>query len=327
MSDKRNSVELTWWGASGVSVSNGSHNLIIDPMLADSDVSEYDYVLVSCEDHDHMHAPTLRRLVASPQFAGMAAASGCVRAAEFDVANHPPDHHLEYVPHDTLTLVAPKYTRLGNPPSESSITDANLGPFRLEITESSERTSTSFLHIPLFDKQYRPSDGTLWPAGYGDIVGGVHPTVGFVVEVDGVSIWHPGTLQLVYDDLLQLRDRIDVMLLPMASMRGAELPILNAVRPRRVVPIQYLPAAGSLLPEPDYSDLTTLEPYTGRPVDRADPDSYRAEIRELIGRGWHRQIPDSAGRLTQLAVLVNRVGAEFTPLQPGKALTVSGENR
>jgi L-ascorbate metabolism protein UlaG (beta-lactamase superfamily) len=325
--DESSGVHLTWWGASSVSLVGDSAGLIIDPVLAGSDRAEYDYVLVSCEDHDHMHEPSLRRLVAADRYAGMAAASGCVRAAEFDVANHPPEHHLEYVPEQTLTLVQPKYTRLGHAAPAGSVVETELGPFRVEVTESSERTSTSFLHIPLFDKQFRPADGTLWPAGYGNIVGGAHPTVGFVVEVDGVTVWHPGTLQLAYDGLLALRGRIDVMLLPVASMRGAELPILNAVRPRRVVPIQYRPASGGLLPEADSSDLSTVEPHTGRPVDGADPDVYRREIRELIERGWHRSIPDAGTRLEQLAELVGRVDAVFTVLAPGEALILSGDVR
>ncbi len=320
-------VQLTWWGASGVSLTQGSTSLIIDPVLTTDDRIEYDYVLVSAEDHDHMHAPSLRRLVGSDRFEGMVAASGCVRAAEFDVANHPVDHQLEYVPTAALTLVHPKYTRLGHRSPAGSTVETNLGPFHVEVTESSERTSTSFLHIPLFDKQYRPADGTLWPAGYGDILGGAHPTVGFVVEIAGVTVWHPGALQLVYDELRELRGRIDVMLLPVASMRGAEVPVLNAVKPRRVVPIQYRPASGGLLPDADADGLTSLEPFTGRPIDGADPDVYRREIRQLIERGWHRTIPDPATRLIQLAGLVADAGAEFTVVQPGEALTLSGDPR
>jgi L-ascorbate metabolism protein UlaG (beta-lactamase superfamily) len=316
-------IELVWWGSSAVSIRHGGRALIIDPFLTADHPVDYDWVLVSREDHDHMHAASLRRLVGADRFVHAYVASGCVQAASFDVPNHPPAEQLEFVPEGRLTVVHPLHRKRGGAPQAGTTARFELDGIDVEVTEASERDSSSMLHMRVFGKQFRPADGVTWPAGYGDIAYQAAPTVGFFVEVEGVGIWHPGGLQVAYDALEELRGRVDVMLLPLAAMHGAELPIIDIVQPRSVVPIQYR-SEPSLLPPVETGAVTAVDVHRGYPLDGADPDVYRHEMRELIAAGWHRSIPEAEKRIKDLTVLLDRRGIELRRMRPGVAMTVEG---
>jgi L-ascorbate metabolism protein UlaG (beta-lactamase superfamily) len=319
------SIELTWWGSSGVSIRTPEHDLIIDPMLTDDHPHEYDYVFVSREDHDHMHSESLRRLTASPKLEQLFAPECCTVATSFDVPNHPPTEHLQFVPEGKLALVEPHYPRKGGAPSGGARTTLEFSDFRVEVTESSEREWTSGSTMRAFIKQHLPNDGTIWPAGYGDFAKGHWPTVGYFVEVEGLGIWHPGAMQMNYDLLADLKGRVDVMFVPLVSLLGAELPVFNTVRPRTIIPIQYWPAEG-LLPKPDTTGITTVDVALGYPLDGADPDVFRSEVRSLIEAGWHRTLPDPARRIAQLRDMVAPLGIDVVELTPGTPMTIGTAN-
>jgi hypothetical protein len=151
-------------------------------------------------------------------------------------------------------------------------------------------------------------------------------TVGFFCESPLGSIWYPGALQLAYDALRELRGRVDVMFLPIMSLYGAELPVLELVRPRTVVPIEYVEPGSSWADGLSRMMLKNFD-SEGRPRDGAMPGDVGAELRALMNRGWVRHPAKVSERLAQLRVIVEGIGASFVPVETGTwgALGANGE--
>lgn len=313
-------VTITWWGASAVAVESGPYRAIIDPVLGpDTADIGYDYVLVTREDHDHCHEPTLRRICANPRFTRMLAASGCAQATRLDVPSLG-GSDLDFVAPDALTLMHPHYARRGGLPSAGVVTEVSLPGFRVEATESNEHDSLTLLGSRAWGKRFLPADGTPWPAGRGQFVPfGSLPPLGYVVTAEnGFTVWHPGDLQITYDALYRLAGRIDLMLWPISPMLGAELPVLEVVRPRMVLPVHYRPASQPL-PQAA-AGLRYTDPFTGRPLDGVGMAEYRAEVRSLIADGWFASPRDVEQRIDDLRPALDELGVELLTPLPGESV-------
>ncbi|MFD1505045.1 MBL fold metallo-hydrolase [Georgenia yuyongxinii] len=315
--DNLGDVSVTWWGASAVAIEFDSYRAIIDPVLVPDAGDCFDYVLVTREDHDHCHEPTLRRIVAGDRFTRMLAASGCAQASRLDVPSLG-DGDLGFVEPAALTLMHPKYTRRGGAAASGAVVEVSLPGFRVEATESNEHDSLTLLGSRAWGKRYLPADGTPWPAGRGPLAPfGALPPLGFVVTAEnGFSVWHPGDLQIGYDALYRLAGRVDLMLWPLNPMLGAELPVMEIVRPRMVLPIHYRPASQS--PPAVAEGLRFTDPFSGRPHDGAGMAAYREEIRSLIAHGWSASPRDAEQRIDDLRPAIHDLGAELLTPLPGE---------
>jgi L-ascorbate metabolism protein UlaG (beta-lactamase superfamily) len=212
---------------------------------------------------------------------------------------------LALVDPSKITVLYPKYTR------EPGIvhpgpTELELDGFRVETIDSSERPPS-----------HRPDPDTPWRTWDGRFVGNAElPANGYVITEtgSGTTFYHPGDLGEVFDPHRELRDRIDVMLFPIGKLAGLELTIVEAIRPRRIVPIHCRRATS------DFSillhltqDATGAKPKSGTPGDASGPEAHR------MMEAHPYATPDPPlGRFESITPELERLGAEITILQAGK---------
>jgi L-ascorbate metabolism protein UlaG (beta-lactamase superfamily) len=312
------SGSVTWWGAAAVELASGDCRLAIDPYL---NPKEADYVCLTRETHEHCHEPTLERLVGRPRFQRLLAPKSVTVRSTLDVPLPADAGDLEFAG-DRLTVMYPKYTR--QPGAEfPGTTEVQLDGFRVEAIESNEHDPVTVLGSELHGKRYRPEDGTLWPAATGAFVGaGVLPALGYVITdgASGATFYHPGDLQEPFDRQRELRGRIDYLFLPLATVEGAEVSVVDNVRPRYVVPIHYR-VQGREFPIPlDISEhaLATTDLSRGRPRAWADPAVYRREVQAMIAAHWYPTPPRPLERVEQLAPRFEELGAQMLVLEAGR---------
>jgi len=311
---------LTWWGAAGVEVAVNGRCLLIDPYLQPLE-ARADYICLTRETHEHCHEPTLQRLVAGPRFKQLLAPRSCTVRSRLDVPVPADARDLDFVDPTRLTVMYPKYTR--HPGRQyPETTEIELEGFRIEAVESNEYDPITVLGSELQGKRYRPDDGQLWPAATGAFVGpGVLPALGYVItEIDsGITLYHPGDLQEPFDRQRELRGRIDYMFLPMATLEGAELTVVDNVRPRRVIPIHYRLATLDFPIPLKIAELrlATTDLARGRPRSWVHPDVYRREIHAMMAAHWYPTPSRPLDRIREITPLLEENGAEVLVLQAG----------
>jgi L-ascorbate metabolism protein UlaG (beta-lactamase superfamily) len=312
---------LTWWGAAGVEIAIGDHCLVIDPYLHPQE-PRADYICLTRETHEHCHEPTLERLVQGERFKRLLAPRSCTVRSTLDVPVPTDARDLDFVDSEALTVMYPKITRRPGQQFPGT-TEVELDRFRVEAVESSEYDPVTVLGSELHGKRYRPDDGQLWPAATGAFVGpGILPALGYVVThlESGITVYHPGDLQEPFDRQRELRGRIDYLLLPMATLEGVELTVVDSVRPRYVVPIHYrVDDQDFPIPlEISDADLATTDLTRGRARSWADPDVYRREIHSMMSAHWYPTPARPLERIQEITPQLAELGAVVVVLEAGR---------
>lgn len=299
---------LTWWGASAVELVMGDHILAIDPYLHPASAN---IVCLTREDWDHCHEPTLCRIVDGDRFERLLAPPSCRAMSRLDVPVLANAADLGFVPPNRLEEVEPTLTRKDQRGNASR----RLGPFVITVVASSEREQPNLLDGFLMHR-WRPDDGTTWPAQSGPFVGaGRFSPVGYVIELEsfGLTVYHPSDLQEAYDAQRALRGRIDVMLFPSVMLEGVEMTVLNAIRPRYIVPIHHRSdEPGFPIPlEVDLSSITAVDPVRGLPRAGASPKAFRRDRERLHAGHWYASADSDLTRLRSLAPALAEIGCEI----------------
>jgi L-ascorbate metabolism protein UlaG (beta-lactamase superfamily) len=312
---------ITWWGSAAVELQAGGRRLVVDPYLHPADEA-VDYILLTREDHDHCHEPTIERLAGGPAFKGLLAPKSCTVASTLDSPVLDGHRDLAFIDPALLTVMWPKYRRKPGARSGEP-TEVALDGFHVEAVDSSEHEPVTIVGSEFLGKRYRPDSGELWPARTGSYAGlGALPNLGYVITdtENEVSVYHPGGLQEAFDSQRELRGRIDYMLLPLATLAGAELSAIDNVRPRHVIPIGYR------TDDPDFpipleiaaESITSTDLNTGRPRPWADQSAYRREIHAMMRAHWYRSPAAPLERMETLKASVAELGAEVVVLTAGQ---------
>jgi L-ascorbate metabolism protein UlaG (beta-lactamase superfamily) len=302
-------LSITWWGCAGVEIRDESRCLLIDPYLL-PEVRPATCICITHADADHCHEPTLRRLVNAPEFELMLVAPACTSMSVLDVPHNADPADLAFVPGERLTMMFPKYAR-EHDASGRGPTEVDLGVWRVETIESSERP-----------QRYKANDGIAWPALTGRFTGDEYPNLGFLVThaESGVTFLHPGDLTDVYDALRDLRGRVDYLFLPTVKLQGLEQTLVDAIRPRVIVPIHYrVDSPGFPIPlDVTDDELTTTTLATGWPRAGSDPDDFRRDIRRMIRGHWYPTSDPPLARIRSLEGAFRDLGAKLLVLEAGK---------
>ncbi len=305
-------VEVRWLGASSIEIDAQGAVVAIDPH-AHAVGDRGDIVCLTREDHDHFDPVALRRLAEhDPIFV---VPKSCTLMHLLDAPLVEPDTELtSLLPEERTVVLHPRYARS---PKAGVDLGIEVAGFRVEPVQSSDREPVSILDRW---QRYRSTDWEEWPTHDGGFVGlGELGPQGYLVThiVSGASVYHPGDLQEVFDfHYDELRGRVDLLLLPVGPLGGVELSLVEAVRPRLVVPIHYRPA-GSVVPGPDAGDYPAVDLGTGYPTPEADPSRYRREYRSLINLRWYPSPPQPTARIEGLKDELAALGSQLIVADAG----------
>ena len=270
---------ITWWGVASVELALGGQRLAIDPYLH-PDEPRIDVVCITHNDGDHCHEPTLARLE-GPRLQTVVVPPSCLHTSTLDSPIHSTSDDLRLLDPHKVRVVRPRLTRSPREHFDGP-TSVTAGTFEVEAIDSSERPY-----------RWRPADRTPWPAGTGPFVGpDEFPNNGYLITEasTGLTFYHPGDLHETYDVHRELRGRVDVLFFPGIKLEGTELTLIDAVRPRVIVPIHHRcddPAFPVPLDLPPDLVLRTTDTKKGAIVADADPDRYRDEVRRVQAAHWY----------------------------------------
>jgi L-ascorbate metabolism protein UlaG (beta-lactamase superfamily) len=312
-----NGIEVRWLGASSVEIAAAGETVAIDPHV--SAVGDgASVVCVTREDHDHCDPSALRQLAGGAEAPTFVVPKSCTLMAQLDAPLAEPEGDLSFIPDGRLVVLHPRYARSPKPGVETAVEAAG---FLIEAVQSSDREPASILDRW---QRYRAPGWENWPSHDGAFVGmGELGPQGYVVThvASGATVYHPGDLQEVYDFHYDLRGRIDLMLVPVGPLAGVELSIVDAVRPRAVMPIHHRPE-GSAAASPAPADYPAVDLSTGYPAPDADPDDYRAQYRALIELRWYPSPDRPTARVRSLESELAELGATVLLPAVGEAVTV-----
>jgi L-ascorbate metabolism protein UlaG (beta-lactamase superfamily) len=312
-------VQLRWLGASSVEIEGPDGRIAIDPHISAAGCGG-DAVCVTREDHDHCDPAVLRRFASGEKVPLFVVPKSCTLMHVLDAPVAEPEADLSFVPKENLVVLHPRYARSPKAGVETAI---EVGGFRLEATQSSDREPASILDRW---QRYRAPGWRGWPSHDGAFVGlGELGPQGYLVTHvgSGATVYHPGDLQEVFDfHHDHLRGRVDLMLLPVGPLAGVELSIVEAVRPRAVVPIHYRPQ-GEAGPNVDPAEYSAVDLDNGYPTPEADPDDYRAQIRKLIDLRWYPSPKQPTERIAGLRGSLEELGTELVVPVVDEAIPVA----
>jgi L-ascorbate metabolism protein UlaG (beta-lactamase superfamily) len=301
-------IAITWLGCASVEIRAAEHRIAIDPYLHPAG-RPASVICITHADYDHCHEPTLRRLVTDPAFELMLAAPACTVMSTLDVPHNPDPSDLSFVPPDRLTTVYPGVAREPDPRRRGP-TEIELDGWHIEMIESGERP-----------ERYRPDDGTPWPALTGRFTGDEFPNVGYLVThaASGTGFLHPGDLTDAYDALRELRGRVDYLFFPTVKLQGLEITIVDAIRPRCIVPIHYRAASAGFPIPLDVSDeeLTTTTLATGWPRAGTEPEAFGLDIHRMMRGHWYPTPDPPLDRIRSLEPALGELGARLLVLEAG----------
>ena len=301
-------VSITWLGCASVEIRSANRRIAIDPYLHPDD-RPASVICITHADYDHCHEPTLRRLVAGPAFELMLAAPACTAMTRLDVPCNPDPSDLSFVPPARLTTVYPGLAREPDPRHRGP-TEVDVDGWHIEMIESGERP-----------ERYRPDDGTAWPALTGRFTGDEFPNVGYLVThtATGTGFLHPGDLTDAYDALRELRGRVDYLFFPTVKLGGLEITIVDAIRPRVIVPIHYRATSpGFPIPlEVGDDELTTTTLATGWPRAGSEPEAFRRDIHRMMRGHWYPTPDPPLDRIRSIEPQLGELGARLLVLEAG----------
>lgn len=301
---------VTWWGCAGVELEVGGRRLVIDPYLHPTD-GGVDYVLITHNDYDHCHEPTLDRLVSGERFQHLCAPPSCFVRSKLDSPVLGKSRDLDFVNPDQVTVMYPKYTRepgIRHP----GATEIDLDGFHIETVDSGERP-----------QRYKPDPEAPWPYGDGPFVGdGEFPNVGYVIteSTSGMTFYHPGDLGEVFDAHRRLRGRIDVMFFPGIKLQGFELTVIDAIRPKCVVPMHHRSETPDF-PIPlhiSQADLKVADLASGAPVPGADPIRWRDEVVAMMKAHWYPTPNPPLARFESVVPGIEDLGSRVLIVEAGQ---------
>jgi len=303
---------ITWWGCADFELNFNGRILVVDPVIHPTE-PRANYICITHNDFDHCHEPTLQTLTAGPAFQRLIVSPSCPVNSKLDSpipAGAPKD--LAYVSPDRLTVMYPKYTR---EPGRTypGPTEMDLEGFRVEAIDSSERP-----------QRYKLHPDALFPDGTGPYVGdGQYPNLGYVITETGggTTFYHPGDLHEVFDAHRELRGRIDYLFFPIPKMPGQEVTLIDAVRPKAIIPMHYW------LDTPDFpipwhfskDDLTVADFYSAHPTPGADAEIYKHDLELMnVGHFYPTTPPPPLERISSLAPSLKKLGTDLIILEPGR---------
>lgn len=212
-------IYLRWAGCGHFEALLGDVNVCFDPYLFGEELERaepiFDYVFISHEHFDHCHPKTLRQLCRGERWKKLFVPIGCLTPNEPIDENYgdaafardlPITKHIDPA---KVQVVYPQYQdvdRYGRREFPGPFA-LDLGPIQVEVYESGESA--------------RP-----------DL-----PTCAYLVThaARDVAIFHTGDLHGVYPPLENLRGRVDYLV----QMKTPMGPLINAVRPKFVIPTHY----------------------------------------------------------------------------------------
>jgi L-ascorbate metabolism protein UlaG (beta-lactamase superfamily) len=192
--------------------------------------------------------------------------------------------------------------------------EVTVDGFRIEGVDSSERP-----------QRFKPHPAAEFPDGTGPFVGdGAFPNLGFVItELEGgLTFYHPGDLGDVFDAHRELRGRIDFMFLPVPKLQGLELTMIDAIRPKCLIPIHYRTSAPDF-PIPlhiSQDDLELADIHSAVPKPGADPVAWRREMTAMMEAHFYPTTPEPPlQRLESITPALEALGARVAVLEAGRA--------
>lgn len=300
---------FTWWGVASVELAFGGRRLAVDPYLL-PDAPRIDVVCITHNDGDHCHEPTLRTLDGD-RLRHVVVPPSALHTSTLDSPIHPASDDLRLLAREKLTVLRPARTRYPWERFEGP-TELEVEGFSITTIDSSERPH-----------RWRPADRTPWPAGTGPFVDpSAFPSLGYVIteHATGLTFYHPGDLHETYDVHRELRGKVDYMFFPGIKLEGTELTLVDAVRPRWVVPIHHRvdsPDFPIPLELPEDLVLTTTDTKKGAVFPDADPDVFRDEVRAVQAAHWYPTPRPPLDRLRGLAPELEELGARLLVLDAG----------
>jgi len=249
-------VTVTWWGCAAVAIDSGDRAVAIDPFTHPRD-GRFEYLFLTHEHYDHLHAPTLETLTRSARFKLAVVARSCVLPSSLFYARR-----VTWLRPDQLIVLYPKYREraLEAEPPPGPV-ELRLGGWSVEGVHS-------------------PGEEASVPV---PIVGPV-PQLGYLLRdgPSGVSFYHPGDLCRPYDALAELRGRVDLLFLPLGKLGlDGDRHLLELVRPGAVVPIHYRYEPDYPIPRAYRDDEPIEEQILGFQFPGPDdPDAYVAALAE-----------------------------------------------
>jgi len=303
---------FTWWGSSTIEIRRPERTLAIDPYL--NPQTDVDYVCVTHQDFDHCYDPTLRALTSGPRFEHLFIPKSCTARTRLDSPVHDRSVELDFVPPEKCTVLYPKITRERGA-NHAGPVEAEVDGFRIETVDSSERP-----------ERFWSDAEVLWPDGAGPFVApGEFPQLGYLIsDLHDTTFFHPGDLHEAFDNLRLLRGRVDYMFFPAVKLEGVELTVIDAVRPRFIVPIHYRADTPGFPVPLDISQdqLTALDLDYGSPRSGTDLDTYRREFRALMDAHWYPTGRKPLERLAELAEAFEDIGSKLLIVEAGTPHTV-----
>ncbi len=309
-------VSVTWTGSAGFTLEFGETVIAVDPYLHVDERTRF--VLITHDHYDHCHPPTLRRIVAGPRFERILIPRSVARLGELDspISESGRKGGLGFVPPDRVTVVAPLHRRFPRR-SYAEPGRLRLGPVAVETVDSGERPWRE-----------RPAGGDTWPDDRGPFVGlHAYPNVGYLVsdQESGFTIYHPGDLQEVFDAHRDLRGHVDVLLMPHGKLVGREISLIDAIRPRRVLPMHHR------VDSPDFpvpisvgaEDLECVSIVTGAPDRPASVAEFRADQQRLIDGHWYPTPIPPMDRIRSLRSEFAALGAELVEIRAGERVRLT----
>jgi L-ascorbate metabolism protein UlaG (beta-lactamase superfamily) len=292
---------ITWWGVANIEIHLNGLDLGFDPYLYPRE-PRLEYIFITHEHYDHFYEPTLTFLAESPRLKILVVPKPCYFASQLNspTMEDPKPSDLEWSDrHRTMVFyprVAPAGVRYDGP------SEARIGRLHVLGVASGENPEEWADFTPLETP---------------------FPTVGYVVtdEETGLSFYHPGDIEYVFDELAQLQNKVTHLFLPIGKLNGEEAQMVKLVQPRYIIPVHYrLDTADWPIPlnvredEIRYASWITGHPLSGVSWHSAD---YLADVSKLIKGHWYPTPRDPKSFLKSLKSEIGNT-AEILMLHAGR---------
>jgi len=245
-------IRITWWGNATVVIESIDRSIVIDPWVHPKE-GDFQFVFCTHEHYAHADPDTVERLTQGRSFQRLFLARSCLYPS-----NKKHARHLKFLSKPTwqigkYVIFYPKHFDHSRPWGAEGDTAQLAGSGReLQPSRNETETRTPGVWTP------RPFAGIdeIWVDGWHvegmEMLGddpevshplkGAMPQLGFFIEdlVSGVSFYHMGANRRPYQEMAEIRGRLDVLLLPIGRMtREHEIATLDLTRPRCVIPIGW----------------------------------------------------------------------------------------
>ena len=232
-------VTITWLGHDGFLIEGGGRSVVIDPFRVKVQGRKVDVAFVTHDHFDHCSPDDLRAFV-DPAATTVVAAANCSRA---------------------LSGLKAKEVRYVRPGDSGEVSVVRYRTFRVyELGERAARTivyrevsGVKFRAVHAYNvNKFRAPGQPFHPKEYGG--------VGYVVELEGVSVYHAGDTDFIPE--MRELGPVDVALLPvsgtyvMTAEEAAEA--AKVISPRLAIPMHFGAIVGTVKDAEKFRSLVSV---------------------------------------------------------------------